>query len=200
MPSTITHGGWRCRHGEPPTRLPASRKSGIAAGTTTTVMWDSAVLNPGQHRQPVPAGDLSRARAGRGDRRPAPPPHHELFRVPSWEEHLRQHRQRQTGTDLHYHDDAAALSDPPPQTDHYLARRRPRVAKARIITPRGHGVPRGSHPATSRPAAALGAAARRAIRPGRPVTTHRLGGSAAGHTGQAQPGHRSSQHGSDAGQ
>jgi MFS family permease len=45
----------------------------------------------------------------------------ELFRVPSWEEHLRQHRERQTGTDLQYHDDAAALSDPQPQTDHYLA-------------------------------------------------------------------------------
>ena len=45
----------------------------------------------------------------------------ELFGVPSWEEHLRQHRERQTGTDLQYHDDAAALSDPQPQTDHYLA-------------------------------------------------------------------------------
>ena len=45
----------------------------------------------------------------------------ELFAVPSWEEHLRQHRERQTGTDLEYHDDAAALSDPPPRTDHYLA-------------------------------------------------------------------------------
>jgi hypothetical protein len=45
----------------------------------------------------------------------------ELFAVPSWEEHLRQHRERQTGTDLEYRDDAAALSDPPPQTDHYLA-------------------------------------------------------------------------------
>jgi MFS family permease len=45
----------------------------------------------------------------------------ELFAVLSWEEHLRQHRERLTGTDLQYHDDAAALSDPPPQTDHYLA-------------------------------------------------------------------------------
>jgi MFS family permease len=45
----------------------------------------------------------------------------ELFRVPSWEEHLRQHQERQTGTDLQYHDEAAALSDPPPQTGHYLA-------------------------------------------------------------------------------
>jgi MFS family permease len=45
----------------------------------------------------------------------------ELFSVPSWEEHLRQHRERQTGTDLEYHDATAALSDPPPQTGHYLA-------------------------------------------------------------------------------
>ena len=45
----------------------------------------------------------------------------EQFSVPSWEEHLRQHQERQTATDLHYHDDAAALSDPPPHTDHYLA-------------------------------------------------------------------------------
>jgi MFS family permease len=45
----------------------------------------------------------------------------ELFGVPSWEEHLRQHQERQTGTDLQYHDAAAALSDPPPQTGHYLA-------------------------------------------------------------------------------
>jgi hypothetical protein len=43
----------------------------------------------------------------------------ELFSVPSWEEHLRQHRERQTATDLQYA--AAALSNPPPQTDHYLA-------------------------------------------------------------------------------
>ncbi|HUL27656.1 MAG TPA: MFS transporter [Streptosporangiaceae bacterium] len=45
----------------------------------------------------------------------------ELFTVPSWDEHLRQHQERQTGTDLEFHDAAAALSDPPPQTDHYLA-------------------------------------------------------------------------------
>jgi hypothetical protein len=45
----------------------------------------------------------------------------ERFGVPSWEEHVRQHRERLTGADLRYHDEAAALSDPPPQTDHYLA-------------------------------------------------------------------------------
>jgi hypothetical protein len=31
----------------------------------------------------------------------------ELYGVPSWEGHLRQHRDRQTGTDLQYRDDAA---------------------------------------------------------------------------------------------
>jgi hypothetical protein len=47
----------------------------------------------------------------------------ELYGVPSWEEHLRQHRDRQTGTDdLQYRGDAAALSDPQPQTGRYLAR------------------------------------------------------------------------------
>jgi Transmembrane secretion effector len=45
----------------------------------------------------------------------------ELFSVPSWEEHLRQHRDRQTGTDLQHRVDAVALSDPPPQIGHYLA-------------------------------------------------------------------------------
>jgi MFS family permease len=45
----------------------------------------------------------------------------ELFGVASWEEHLRQHRERQTSTDLQYRDDATALSDPEPQTHHYLA-------------------------------------------------------------------------------
>jgi MFS family permease len=45
----------------------------------------------------------------------------ELYSVPSWEEHIRQHQERQTGTDLRYRDDAAALSNPQPQADHYLA-------------------------------------------------------------------------------
>jgi hypothetical protein len=45
----------------------------------------------------------------------------ELFSVPSWEEHLRQHRERQTATDLEFHDAAAALSDPPAQTSHYMS-------------------------------------------------------------------------------
>jgi MFS family permease/quinol monooxygenase YgiN len=45
----------------------------------------------------------------------------ELFTVPTWDEHLLQHRERQTGADLQFHDEAAALSEPPPQIDHYLA-------------------------------------------------------------------------------
>jgi hypothetical protein len=44
-----------------------------------------------------------------------------LFGVASWEEHLRQHRERQTSTDPQYRDDAAASPDPEPQTDHYRA-------------------------------------------------------------------------------
>jgi Transmembrane secretion effector len=38
---------------------------------------------------------------------------------PSWEEHLRQHRERQTATDLQYH--AAACPTRRRKTDHYLA-------------------------------------------------------------------------------
>jgi hypothetical protein len=60
--------------------------------------------------RPRRSRDMERSTPGPG---PAP--------SPSWEEHLRQHRERQTGTDLQYHDAAAALSDPPPQTEHYLA-------------------------------------------------------------------------------
>ena len=45
----------------------------------------------------------------------------ELFVVPSWEEHLRQHRHRQTGTDRDYEEQANALSDPPPETSHLIA-------------------------------------------------------------------------------
>jgi hypothetical protein len=45
----------------------------------------------------------------------------ECFVVPSWEEHLRQHRERQTGADRQHEEQAVALSDPPPQTAHLLA-------------------------------------------------------------------------------
>lgn len=63
----------------------------------------------------------------------------ELFRVRSWEEHLRQHRERQTGTDLQYLDAAAELSDPSPQTGHYLAAatREPAGGPARTTTRSG---------------------------------------------------------------
>ncbi len=44
----------------------------------------------------------------------------EIFVVSSWEEHLRQHRERLTGTDLAYEDEAKALSETPPQTWHLL--------------------------------------------------------------------------------
>ena len=45
----------------------------------------------------------------------------ELFVVPSWDEHLRQHTDRLTGTDEAYLDQARALSDPPPRTSHLIA-------------------------------------------------------------------------------
>jgi predicted MFS family arabinose efflux permease len=45
----------------------------------------------------------------------------ECFIVPSWEEHLRQHNERQTSTDRQHEEQADALSDPPPQTTHFLA-------------------------------------------------------------------------------
>jgi MFS family permease len=45
----------------------------------------------------------------------------ECFVVPSWEEHLRQHNERQTGADRQHEAQADALSDPPPQTAHLFA-------------------------------------------------------------------------------
>ena len=44
----------------------------------------------------------------------------EIFVVASWDEHLRQHRERMTATDLAYEDEAKALSEIPPQTWHLL--------------------------------------------------------------------------------
>jgi MFS family permease len=44
----------------------------------------------------------------------------EIFVVPSWEEHLRQHNERLTGVDRQYEEQADALSDPPPLTTHLL--------------------------------------------------------------------------------
>lgn len=45
----------------------------------------------------------------------------EFFVVLSWEEHLRQHNERLTGADRQYEEQADALSDPPPQTAHFIA-------------------------------------------------------------------------------
>jgi len=44
----------------------------------------------------------------------------EIFVVTSWDEHLRQHRERLTGTDRAYEDAAKALSETPPRTWHLL--------------------------------------------------------------------------------
>jgi MFS family permease len=45
----------------------------------------------------------------------------EMFSMPSWEEHLRQHRYRLTGNDATFDREARALSDPPPRTSHLIA-------------------------------------------------------------------------------
>ncbi|HEY8815901.1 MAG TPA: MFS transporter [Candidatus Dormibacteraeota bacterium] len=45
----------------------------------------------------------------------------ELYVVPSWDEHLRQHRNRITGTDHDYEERADLLSDPPPEVSHLIA-------------------------------------------------------------------------------
>jgi hypothetical protein len=44
----------------------------------------------------------------------------ELFLVPSWEEHMRQHQDRLTRRDQSHQEAAAAFSDPPPKTEHLL--------------------------------------------------------------------------------
>jgi hypothetical protein len=45
----------------------------------------------------------------------------ELYVVPSWQEHLRQHSDRPTGADERFEEEADALSDPPPETPHLIA-------------------------------------------------------------------------------
>ena len=69
---------------------------------------------------------LSRLRTGAsqwGLFRDGETPHEfvELFVVPSWDEHVRQHTDRLTGTDTQYLDHARALSDPAPRTSHLIA-------------------------------------------------------------------------------
>jgi hypothetical protein len=45
----------------------------------------------------------------------------ELFVVSSWDEHMRQHTDRLTGTDKQIEDEAEALSDSPEETSHLIA-------------------------------------------------------------------------------
>src|SRR5438270_110658 len=45
----------------------------------------------------------------------------EPYAVPSWDEHLRQHRYRITGTDPEYEEQADVLSDPPSEVSHLIA-------------------------------------------------------------------------------
>jgi hypothetical protein len=47
----------------------------------------------------------------------------ELYVVSSWEEHLRQHGDRQPGTDQQYDEAADAFSDSSPETSHLIASR-----------------------------------------------------------------------------
>lgn len=44
----------------------------------------------------------------------------EFFVVPSWEEHLRQHATRLTGTDREFQEQVEALSNPKPAVSHYI--------------------------------------------------------------------------------
>ena len=69
---------------------------------------------------------LSRLRTGAtnwGLFRDGDAPHHfvELYVVPSWEEHLRQHSERLTRTDQVYEEEAEALAAAPPETSHLIA-------------------------------------------------------------------------------
>ncbi len=45
----------------------------------------------------------------------------EIFTVPTWDEHQRQHAERQTGTDRAFVHEANVLSHPAPVTEHYIA-------------------------------------------------------------------------------
>ena len=47
----------------------------------------------------------------------------ETFHVPSWEEHLRQHRERLTGTDQDIEREAMMLAAEPPEVAHLLRAR-----------------------------------------------------------------------------
>jgi MFS family permease len=71
---------------------------------------------------------LSRMRTGAtewGIYRDGESPHGfvELFVIGSWGEHLRQHEERRTGTDREIEEEARRLSDPPPDTAHWIATR-----------------------------------------------------------------------------
>lgn len=44
----------------------------------------------------------------------------ELYVVPSWEEHLRQHADRLTGADERFEEEVDAFSHPPPETSHLI--------------------------------------------------------------------------------
>jgi len=69
---------------------------------------------------------LSRLRTGATDWglfRDGEKPHQfvELYLVPSWDEHLRQHSERLTGTDQQYEQEAESFTAAPPETSHLIA-------------------------------------------------------------------------------
>jgi hypothetical protein len=45
----------------------------------------------------------------------------EIYTMPTWDEHMRQHRLRMTGTDREFEEQANALSDPPPDVSHLIS-------------------------------------------------------------------------------
>ena len=45
----------------------------------------------------------------------------EIYTMPNWDEHMRQHRHRMTGTDREFEEQANALSDPPPDVSHLIS-------------------------------------------------------------------------------
>ena len=51
----------------------------------------------------------------------------ELYAVPSWEEHLRQHSERLTRTDQQYEEEAQAYAAGPGDTSHLIAVELPEV-------------------------------------------------------------------------
>jgi MFS family permease len=108
---------------EPQLVLRTEPESGPVVVTSTYTVADE---NEKPFLQAMQRVRLSRLRTGAIDWglvRDAETPNRfvEFFVVPSWEEHLRQHRDRLTGADRQFEEQADALSDSPPQTSHFIS-------------------------------------------------------------------------------